>query len=175
MSWWYIFYTHTHTHTNANGKWFWNFGLNICEYPGPYLQLIMSIYGENMSHSLEENNTNNKMIHSRTDSSIQLGKSEKVWGEKAGRKDRQSACEKEDFRGVSTNLQQVFAKLHQSAPSLYQATPIYTKSWQSYTSLQQSALIYTKSPSNCSTSSPTGSDAHIRVCSCRTIVVAMKP
>ena len=65
-----------------------------------------------------------------------------------------------------TNLHQVFTKLHQS-------TPIYTKSWQSYTSLQQSAPIYTKSPSNCATSSPTGSDAHIRVCSCRTRVVAM--
>ena len=91
------------------------------------------VYGETMSHSLEENTTNNKMIHSPTDSSIQLGKSEKVWDEKAGRKDRQSACEKEDFRGVSTNLHQVFTKLHQSAL-------IYTKSWQSYT---QSATICT--------------------------------
>ena len=94
------------------------------------------VYGETMSHSLEENNSNNKMIHSPTDSSIQLGKSEKVWGEKAGRKDRQSACEKEDFRGVSTNLHQVFTKLHQSAL-------IYAKSWRSYTSLQQSAPINT--------------------------------
>ena len=101
------------------------------------------VYGENMSHSLEENNTNNKMIYSPTDSSIQLGKSEKVWGEKAGRKDRQSACEKEDFRGVSTNLHQVFAKLHQSAPSLYQATPIYTNLHKVLTKLHQSATICT--------------------------------
>ena len=50
---------------------------------------------------------------------------------KAGRKVRQSAFEKEDFRGVSTNLHQVFTKLHQSAP-------IHTKSWQRYTSLHQS-------------------------------------
>ena len=101
------------------------------------------VYGENMSHSLEENNTNNKMIHSPTDSSIQLGKSEKVWGEKAGRKDRQFACEKEDFRDVSTNLHQVFAKLHQSAPSLYQATPIYTNLHKVLTKLHQSATICT--------------------------------
>ena len=166
MSWWYIFFTHTHA---LKRKWrmdlkFWSKYMWI----SGALFVTDYFYGENMSHSLEENNTNNKMIHSHTDSSIQLGKSEKVWGEKAGRKDRQSACEKEDFRGVSTNLHQVFTKLHQY-------TPIYTKSWQSYTSLQQSAPIYTKSPSNCSTSSPTGSDAHIRVCSCRTRVVAMKP
>ena len=83
------------------------------------------VYGETMSHSLEENNSNNKMIHSPTDSSIQLGKSEKVWGEKAGRKDRQSACEKEDFRGVSTNLHQVFTKLHQSAKSFTSSTNLH--------------------------------------------------
>ena len=83
------------------------------------------VYGETMSHSLEENNTNNKMIHSPTDSSIQLGKSEKVWDEKAGRKDRQSACEKEDFRGVSTNLHQVFTKLHQSAKSFTSSTNLH--------------------------------------------------
>ena len=132
-----IHFLHTHTHTNANGGWFWNFGLNICEYQGPYLQLIMSMVKIWV------------ILLKRTTPTIKWYTALQIplfsW-------ENLKRCEVRRLEGRIDNLpvrRRLPWCLHRSAPSLCQATPICTKSLPSYTNLHQSTQSLDKATPVC--------------------------